>query len=264
MERLADDPQHVIDELGYVEYVVVRHSMRGKVAQVLASRRAEGPGAGRARSAGPCRRDARAPGGDVHACDTPDTINQSLDLVLTNGGFGEEARRQVHDDSSRAGDVARLSWPRQGLVEDCADVVGAIGFPVPVLAGSHDKVDPPQDLREHLLPKIPTAGLTELDGLRNRLQRSHGRLDLALARRRGRHHPRGRHQGRLRPDHGGQFDPQDMPERSDRRQRGGPGGIAQPVPPQARCARPGEPTTGWESRLDPSGGRPPNGATRRR
>jgi hypothetical protein len=55
-----------------------------------------------------------------------------------------------------------------------------------------------------------------------------------------------------------------MPERSDRRQRGGPGGIAQPVPPQARCARPGEPTTGWESRLDPSGGRPPNGATRRR
>ncbi|MFF7888831.1 alpha/beta hydrolase [Streptomyces sp. NPDC020794] len=61
----------------------------------------------------------------------------------------------------------------------------------------------------------------------------------------------------------GQFDPQDMPGRSDRRERGGPGGIAQPVPPQARCARPWEPTTGCESRLGPSGGRPPNGPTRR-
>nr|WP_168500709.1 SDR family NAD(P)-dependent oxidoreductase [Streptomyces sp. RLB1-33]QIY76609.1 SDR family NAD(P)-dependent oxidoreductase [Streptomyces sp. RLB1-33] len=62
----------------------------------------------------------------------------------------------------------------------------------------------------------------------------------------------------------GQFDPQGMPERSDRRQRGGTGGIAQPVPRQARCARPGEPTTGRESRLGPSGGRPPNGPTGRR
>lgn len=36
------------------------------------------------------------------------------------------------------------------------------------------------------------------------------------------------------------------PERSDRRERGGAGGIAQSVPPQARCARPRELPTGWE------------------
>ncbi|MFF4731230.1 alpha/beta fold hydrolase [Streptomyces mirabilis] len=49
-------------------------------------------------------------------------------------------------------------------MEDFADVVGAIDVPVLVLAGSHDKVDPPQVLREHLLPKIPTADLVGLDG----------------------------------------------------------------------------------------------------
>nr|QIZ01351.1 alpha/beta fold hydrolase [Streptomyces sp. S1D4-11] len=167
MERLADDAQHVIDELGYGEYVVVGHSMGGKVAQVLASRRPAGlKGLVLVAPAPPAPVGVTPELQEVmfHAYDTPDTINRSIDLVLTNGGLGEEARRQVHDNSSRAGDAARLSWPRQGLVEDFADVVGAIDVPVLVPAGSHDKVDPPQVLREHLLPKIPTADLTELDG----------------------------------------------------------------------------------------------------
>ncbi|MFK0111565.1 alpha/beta fold hydrolase [Streptomyces sp. NPDC091217] len=43
--------------------------------------------------------------------------------------------------------------------------MGKIGVPVLVPAGSDDKVDPPQVLREHLLPLIPTATLTELDGV---------------------------------------------------------------------------------------------------
>ncbi|MFD9509582.1 alpha/beta fold hydrolase [Streptomyces mirabilis] len=167
MERLADDAQRVIDELGYGEYVVVGHSMGGKVAQVLASRRPAGlNGLVLVAPAPPAPVGVTTELQEVmcHAYDNPDTINRSIDLMLTNGGLGEEARRQVHDDSSRAGDAARLSWPRQGLVEDFADVVGAIDVPVLVLAGSHDKVDPPRVLREHLLSKIPTAGLVELDG----------------------------------------------------------------------------------------------------
>ncbi|GAA5704902.1 MULTISPECIES: alpha/beta fold hydrolase [Streptomyces] len=57
-----------------------------------------------------------------------------------------------------------MAWPRQALVEDFTDRVGAIDVPVLVLAGSDDKVDPPQILRDHLLPLITTATLTELDG----------------------------------------------------------------------------------------------------
>jgi pimeloyl-ACP methyl ester carboxylesterase len=57
-----------------------------------------------------------------------------------------------------------MAWPRQALLEDFADRVGAINVPVLVLAGSDDKVDPPQILREHLLPLITTATLTKLGG----------------------------------------------------------------------------------------------------
>ncbi|MEU0395736.1 alpha/beta fold hydrolase [Streptomyces sp. NPDC006208] len=42
IEQLADDAERVIDELDHGEYVVVGHSMGGKVAQVLASRRPAG------------------------------------------------------------------------------------------------------------------------------------------------------------------------------------------------------------------------------
>ncbi|MER7839529.1 alpha/beta hydrolase [Streptomyces sp. NPDC096040] len=77
----------------------------------------------------------------------------------------EFLRRQVQEDSSRAGEAARSAWPWQGLVEDLSGGVGKIDVPVLVLAGSDDRVDPPQVLREHLLPLIPTATLTELDGV---------------------------------------------------------------------------------------------------
>ncbi|MEU0395721.1 alpha/beta hydrolase [Streptomyces sp. NPDC006208] len=166
IEQLADDAERVIDELDHGEYVVVGHSMGGKVAQVLASRRPAGlKGVVLVAPAPP------APIGVTHefqealahAYDNDETIDQSIDLVLTNGELSAEARRQVHEDSSRAGEAARMAWPRQAL-EDFTDSVGAINVPVLVLAGTDDKVDPLQILREHLLPLITTATLTELGG----------------------------------------------------------------------------------------------------
>ncbi|MFE7778170.1 alpha/beta fold hydrolase [Streptomyces sp. NPDC057445] len=167
IEQLADDAERVIDALDYGEYVVVGHSMGGKVAQVLASRRPAGlKGVVLVAPAPP------APIGVTHefqealahAYDNDETIDHSIDHVLTNGELSAEVRRQVHEDSSRAGEAARMAWPRHALVEDFTDRVGAINVPVLVLAGSDDQVDPPQILREHLLPLITTATLTELGG----------------------------------------------------------------------------------------------------
>lgn len=42
LEQLADDAQRVVDALGYSRYVLVGHSMGGKVAQMLAARKPAG------------------------------------------------------------------------------------------------------------------------------------------------------------------------------------------------------------------------------
>jgi pimeloyl-ACP methyl ester carboxylesterase len=167
IEQLADDAERVIDELGYGEFVVVGHSMGGKVAQVLASRRPAGlKGVVLVAPAPPAPIGVTPEFQQVlaHAYDNDETIDHSIDLVLTNGELSAEARRQVHEDSSRPGEAARMAWPRQALVEDFTDRVGAINVPVLVLAGRDDQVDPPQVLRGHLLPLITTATLTELGG----------------------------------------------------------------------------------------------------
>ncbi|MET9450394.1 alpha/beta fold hydrolase [Streptomyces cinerochromogenes] len=167
LEQLAEDAQRVIDALGHPRYVLVGHSMGGKVAQMLAARKPRGlRGVVLVAPAPP------APVGVTEqvqetvsrAYDSEKAVLQSIDLMLTHGGLTPELRRQVVEDSLRGGDQARLAWPRQGLVQDVSGSVSAIEVPVLVLAGSHDKVDPPTVLAGHLLPLIPTASLTVLEG----------------------------------------------------------------------------------------------------
>lgn len=167
LEQLADDAQQVSDALGYSSYVLVGHSMGGKVVQLLAARKPVGLAGVVLVAPAPAKpvgvteqvRDAI-----THAYDSEESILQGIDTMMTVGGLSAELRRQVVEDSLRAGDEARLTWPRESIVQDISAGLDGIEVPVAVLAGSHDKVDPPAVLAEHLLPLIPTATLTVLHG----------------------------------------------------------------------------------------------------
>ncbi|WBO68695.1 alpha/beta fold hydrolase [Streptomyces camelliae] len=167
LDQLADDAQRVIDALGHPGYVLVGHSMGGKVAQMLAARRPAGlTGVVLVAPAPPTPIGVTEELQETvsRAYDSEETVLRSIDLMLTDGGLTPELRRQVVEDSLRGGEQARLAWPFGGLVQDVSAGVAAIGVPVLVLAGSHDKVDPPAVLADHLLPLIPTASLTVLEG----------------------------------------------------------------------------------------------------
>lgn len=166
LSQLAADAQQVIDGLGVDRYLLVGHSMGGKVAQMVAARQPRGlvglilvaPA-----PAAPAGMTAQLQELTSHAYDDEQTVLQSIDQMLTHRALPEELRRQIVEDSLSAHAEARLSWPTAGLAEDVSAGVDNIAVPVLILAGEHDLVEPPELLRDHLLPLIPHAAMAVLD-----------------------------------------------------------------------------------------------------
>lgn len=165
--QLADDVLAVVAGLGISQYVLAGHSMGGKVAQLAASRRPEGLAGLVLIAPAPPRPtvvDPQAAQAVSHAYDSRATVSDALQHVLTHRALTAGLREQAITDSLAAGDAARLAWPLHGLAEDITAAVGGIEVPVLVLAGQHDRVDPPASLETSLLPVIPGARMTVIEG----------------------------------------------------------------------------------------------------
>ncbi|CAL9395568.1 Putative non-heme bromoperoxidase BpoC [Streptomyces sp. enrichment culture] len=164
LDRLADDLARVVEACAPGPYVLVGHSMGGKVSQLFAARRPAGlAGLVLVAPAPP-----QPPGtvteeyrqGLAHAYDSPETVEHALGQVLTATPLPEDVRDTAVGDSLAAGAEARREWPLRGIARDITAAAREIEVPVTVLAGERDVVEPPHVLREHLLPHLPRATLT--------------------------------------------------------------------------------------------------------
>jgi hypothetical protein len=100
----------------------------------------------------------------MHAYDDEQTVQQSIDQMLTHRPLPAELRRQIIEDSLSAGEEARIAWPKHGLGQDVSAGLTEVAVPVLVLAGDHDKVQPPDVLADDLLPIMPGTSMTVLEG----------------------------------------------------------------------------------------------------
>lgn len=159
---LADDAQAVIEALDLERYILVGHSMGGKVAQLMASHGPQGL-AGLALVApsppSPLNLPLPVRQGMVRAYDTRESIIATVDRVLAPGGLDPDDLETVIADSLAGAPAAKQAWPLSASQEDITAVVADISVPVIVISGELDQVDPPNVLRRELLPHIPQAQL---------------------------------------------------------------------------------------------------------
>jgi pimeloyl-ACP methyl ester carboxylesterase len=164
---LAADAEGVIAALNLRRYVLVGHSMGGKVAQLMASRQPAGL-AGLVLVApsppSPMIMPAQAREMMAGAYASRVTVEAAIDNMLTAKPLRQEDREQVIEDSLRGAPPAKIAWPKFTSLEDIAAYVADINVPTLVIAGELDRVDPPIRLQAELLPRIPQAVMHVLPG----------------------------------------------------------------------------------------------------
>ena len=168
LHQLAADTSAVLDAAGVSEFVLVGHSMGGKVAQLVAA--TEPPGlrsivlVASAPALPPVYVDAAYQEHLAHAYDSAEAAADARDHVLTATGLPAELQAQVIEDSLASAAGARAEWPLRGIAEDITTETQRITVPALVVAGEHDLVEPVEVLRDGLLPYLADAALTVLPG----------------------------------------------------------------------------------------------------
>lgn len=161
LRQLADDTLAVIADAGVTDYVLVGHSMGGKVAQLIAATRPAGlrgitlVGSGPAKPAEeitPEYREALS-----HAYDSNESVAGARDNILTATELPESVKSQIATDSRSGADAARTEWPLRGIAEDITEHTRMISVPALVVAGENDHVEPIDVLRDNLMPYLYEA-----------------------------------------------------------------------------------------------------------
>lgn len=166
--NMAADIEALIDNLGLQNFVLVGHSMGGKVAQLIASRRPSGL-AGVVLVApappSPLAMPPEALAAMASAYVSRASVMGAIDHMLTANPLQPALREQVIEDSLKGSAAAKAAWPTGTALEDISALVPYIDVPVLVIGGELDRVDQIATLKAELLAKVQHSVLHVLPGI---------------------------------------------------------------------------------------------------
>ena len=162
IQDLADDAEALIETFRLERYVLVGHSMGGKVAQLVASRRSVGLAglllvapSPPVPMAVPLEQRMQM----IEAYGARQSVEFLIEHVLTAAQVSEKHREMIIQDTLKGAPQAKRAWPEAGMIEDISGFVGNINVPTLVLAGEKDQVERVEILKQELVPRIPGAQL---------------------------------------------------------------------------------------------------------
>jgi pimeloyl-ACP methyl ester carboxylesterase len=159
VDAYVSEVEALISQRQLTDYVVVGHSMGGKIALALAARQPAGLRGLALLSPSPPtpepmteeeRRQSRQAYGD------PDAAEQTFDKI-TARPLSDELQQQVLADNLRSSQEAWNAWLLQGSKEDLCARMPKVQVPVCLIVGTADAVLPPQVHQRELLPCLPAS-----------------------------------------------------------------------------------------------------------
>jgi pimeloyl-ACP methyl ester carboxylesterase len=167
LSAMADDVETIAQRLGLNRFVLVGHSMGGKVAQILAGRGPSGlmglvlvaPAPPTPMPASAAQRAAM-----LASYGSREGVLQAL-TVLTAQPLPDKLREQVVEDTLAGAPEAKRTWTERGMIEDIS--VGLIGVTIPttVVIGDRDQVEHEAALRKAFARFLPQATFRVLEGV---------------------------------------------------------------------------------------------------
>jgi 3-oxoadipate enol-lactonase len=165
---LADEALSLVKTLGIKQYVLIGHSMGGKVAQLIASRRPEGlVGLILVAPAQPTPRhnpkEMREQ--QLHAYDNRQNLLKAISSGrLTARPPSPEILEQIVEDSLSGSREATMAYPMESILEDISPEAEKINVPTVLLAGELDQVDSVERHENEVLAYIRHAQLKIIKG----------------------------------------------------------------------------------------------------
>jgi len=162
LEAFADDVLAVTQALAVRRFVIVGHSMGGKIAQIVAGRRPTGLEALVLVAPAPPT-PMQAPE-EVRAVmlasyQSREGVQQAIG-VLAGSSLTHDLREQVVADTLRGEPEAKRSWPDRGMTQDISAGLDGVTLPVNVLIGEYDQIEREAVLRPALSRLLPQTTFT--------------------------------------------------------------------------------------------------------
>lgn len=160
----ADDITHLIGALGLDSFVLVGHSMGGKIAMAVAARRPQGLTALALLAPSPPNPEpiTRAQRAHLLQHQRSRAAAEHAAHALTGWPLPSTLFRQVVDDRLRCSPRAWRWWLESGSKEDVSQSLARIDIPVRVLSGLLDITIPTAVIESEVMSRLPSAQLARI------------------------------------------------------------------------------------------------------